>query len=81
MRLSNLSRYWKTVVSAATTAIAFITALITDPAISNAVTDDRITGGEWRGIGLLLMSTVLVYAVPNKAPAGELPRRDLSEQG
>lgn len=81
MKVSEVTRYWKTVVAVGGVVATFLQALIADPSVAQAVADDTITSDEWWRIIIAAATAVFVYAIPNHAPAQGVHRHDLSEQG
>jgi hypothetical protein len=68
-----MSRYAKTV--------AAILGAIGTWGMTAYTTGSEITGDEWFGLLVALGTAAAVFGVPNKPPAGEASRSDISEVG
>lgn len=74
-------RYAKFVVALCGTLAGLITSFVSDPSVGEALSDNNVTGSEWRLLLIALVTAVAVRQVPNTPPTGELSRPDMSEQG
>ncbi len=70
-----MSRYAKTLVALIPVIIVGLDNL------STAMSDERVTQGEWIALAVVVLTALGVYAIPNTPPAGERADPRMSEQG